>query len=64
MKVNFTKGVKRIYFLLSALWIIMVLFGADFGHESVSTIHVLLTAFLPPIIIYFLIIFILDGFKD
>ena len=64
MKVNFTKGIKRIYFLLSGLWIIMILIGADFGHESVSTISVLLYAFLPPIIIYFLIIFILDGFKD
>ena len=65
MKINFIKGIKRIYFLISGLWVLFFLVAAHFSAPGkISLIKLLSGAFLPPIIIYFLVKFVLDGFKD
>ena len=65
MKINFTKGIKKIYFLVSGLWVLfMFVAGTGNMYGKTSLIIRLSWAFSPPIIIYFLVNFILDGFKD
>ena len=65
MKINFTKGIKRIHFLISGLWaLFMLVAGTGDMYRKTSLLIRLSWAFLPSIIIYFLVNFILDGLKD
>tara|TARA_A100001035_G_C27637365_1_gene432921 strand:- start:537 stop:734 length:198 start_codon:yes stop_codon:yes gene_type:complete len=60
---NFSKGVKRIYYVLSTIWILFIFIIAGEDWNDVPII-ILAVGLIPPIIIYYVLGFIIAGFKD
>ena len=60
MKINFEKGLKRIYIVLSALWAVFWVFIAITDKSIESAI----IGIILPIIVYFVIDWIVKGFKE
>ena len=60
---NFSKGVKRIYYVLSTIWILFIFIIAG-EHWNDVPIIILAVGLIPPIIIYYVLGFIIAGFKD
>ena len=57
---NIGEGLKRIYIILSSLWFI---FFAYIGFTDNEILLGLCFSILPPIIVYYLIIWVVKGFK-
>ena len=62
-KINYSEGSRRIFFIASFIWVIlvMVIWGEYTKGLSDIIIH-LLAAFAPPLIIYRLFFYVYEGF--
>ena len=62
-QLNFSKGIKRIHYVLSAIWVlfIFVIAGNDWADIPLIIIAI---GFIPPIVVYYVLSFIIDGFKE
>lgn len=60
MKINFEKGLKRIYIVLSVLWAIFWVFVAITDKSFIPA----LIGVVLPIFVYFILDWIIKGFKE
>ena len=60
---SYSKCIKRIYYVLSAIWVlfIFVIAGNDWADIPLIIIAI---GFIPPIVVYYVLSFIIEGFKE
>ena len=62
-KIYFGKGFKRIYFALSGLWYLLPLTGIYYKNAVGLTLFEYLVCFAAPVVIYYILLFFIKGFK-
>ena len=62
-KVDFGKGFKRIYFALSGLWYLLPLGAIYYKNAAGLTLFEYLIFFAAPVVIYYILLFFIKGFK-
>jgi hypothetical protein len=61
-KINYSEGSKRIFFLLSFAWIVMIMLLGEYTKGTSDLIIHLVIALAPPLIIYRLFFYVYRGF--
>jgi len=61
-KINYSEGSKRIFFLVSFAWVVMIMLLGEYTKGASDLIIHLIIAFAPPIIIYRLFFYVYRGF--
>lgn len=62
-EIYFGKGLKRIYFTIAGLWLCIPLGAILTGNKAGLTMTDLVQMIALPFVIYFILLFIIKGFK-
>ena len=62
-KLDFSKGFKRIYFVIAGLWLLLPIVVIVYGNKAGLTFLNFVFFFGLPFVVYYILLFFINGFK-